>query len=156
VCAARDEKLTYTIQFGFDAAWTDVQIVDEIDPPLQIDDVTLDVNGLPPLPGFWAWDYDDDSGRLTVSIPSVPAGAFITITIYATVPDTIPGNIPITNVACEYIQDKRVMCCGERVYVKVRPCVEEFVPEAGSLLLLGSGLAGLAGYAGMRWRARRR
>ncbi len=36
------------------------------------------------------------------------------------------------------------------------PCVveEEFVPEVGSLMLLGSGLAGLAGYATLRWRTR--
>ena len=33
--------------------------------------------------------------------------------------------------------------------------VEEFVPELGSLALLGSGLMGLAGYAGLRWRTRR-
>ncbi len=33
-------------------------------------------------------------------------------------------------------------------------CEEEFVPEAGSVLLLGSGLAGLAGYATLRWRTR--
>jgi hypothetical protein len=31
----------------------------------------------------------------------------------------------------------------------------EFVPEPGSLLLLGSGLAGLAGYAGLRFRIRK-
>jgi hypothetical protein len=29
---------------------------------------------------------------------------------------------------------------------------EEFVPEPGTILLLGSGLAGMAGYAGLRWR----
>jgi len=29
------------------------------------------------------------------------------------------------------------------------------VPEAGTLLMLGTGLAGLAGYAGLRWRARK-
>jgi hypothetical protein len=33
-------------------------------------------------------------------------------------------------------------------------CEEEFVPEPGSMLLLASGLAGLAGYAGLRWRTR--
>lgn len=32
------------------------------------------------------------------------------------------------------------------------PVEEEFVPEWGSIALLGSGLAGLAGYAGLRWR----
>jgi hypothetical protein len=33
-------------------------------------------------------------------------------------------------------------------------CQVAFVPEAGSILLLGSGLAGLAGYATLRWKTR--
>ena len=56
----------------------------------------------------------------------------------------------------------RPLVAGEEIKISsecgpsaiINPQVPE-IPEAGTLLMLGSGLVGVAGYAGLRWRARK-
>jgi hypothetical protein len=55
-------------------------------------------------------------------------------------------------------KDGQVVRSAKVTFVFAEDCAaveEEFVPEPGTLLLMGSGLAGLAGYAGLRWRTRK-
>lgn len=60
-----------------------------------------------------------------------------------------PANL-MPNGATELPDDLALVCLAEEPVEE-----EEFVPEAGTLALLGTGLAGLSGYAALRWRSRR-
>jgi len=123
--------------------WSDVVITDDLDRYVSFDSVTT-THG--------AWTYDATSNRVTVTIASLPAGETVTITIYCTVWYRTPPGYEIENIACLTIEGVDKGCSGVVVIV-----VEEgFVPEMGSLLLLGSGVAALAGYAGMKWGVRRK
>ncbi len=149
------DEVVFRILFAFPQAWTDVRVIDYIHPYLRVDNVILRLDDVIPPPGSWTWDYEPVSNRVTITIPSLPANTVVTIRIRCTVGDTGPGEHLICNVACDTVEGYFVHCSNP-VCLHVEVEVEEFVPEPGSVLLLGSGLAGLGAYAGIGWRQRRK
>jgi len=120
--------------------WYNVVVTDDLDPLLKIEEVwtshgTASINGQ----------------LVTVKIDRVPVGDTVTIEITCTVREGAPAGFRIDNTATVVVE-RPALEFDPRSYIEV---CGEFVPEAGSLLLLGSGLVGLAGYAGMRWRGDR-
>jgi hypothetical protein len=82
---------------------------------------------------------------------------WIRVELDGAVPDgwrDLSAGWPSEGVEWEPYADCTILCLD--------PCAVEFVPEPGTIMLLGSGLAGLAGYAtlrlrsgqALRWRAR--
>lgn len=137
-------QLVFEVHFTNAEDLTNAVITDDLDPYLTIDNVTAS-------PG--ADDVDVTGQTVTVTYNSLVAGTTVTITIYCTVRDTAPVGWEIVNAATLTVEDPDLEEVTPEITVTVEP---PFVPETGSMLLLTSGLAGVAGYAALRWRARRK
>jgi hypothetical protein len=139
VCPGEDFVFTITFRAGPED-WYNVVVTDNMDPLLTIDSV---------------WASQGTAGFVgqvvTVDVGYVPKGTTVTIKITCTLSDTAPAGFRIDNTASVVVQDPSLEF-DPSSYIEV---CHEFVPEPSSLLLLGSGLAGLAGYAGIRWSRNR-
>ena len=113
-----------------------------------VDDTNTDANGDYLFPYLLAGTYCLEFG--------IPAGWDITLQnagLDGIDSDANPTTGRITNINLDTRYDDLDQDMG--LYkVVIEEEEEEFVPEWGSVALLGSGLAGLAGYATLRWRRR--
>ncbi len=135
VCPGEDFVFTITFRAGPEN-WYNVVVTDNMDPLLKINSVSTS-HGTAGYVGQ----------VVTVNVGNVTAGTTVTITINCTVQGTAPAGFQIDNTASVVVEDPSLEF-DPSSYIEV---CHEFVPEPSSLLLLGSGLAGLAGYAAMKW-----
>lgn len=137
------DELVFEVRFRNAETLTNAVVTDDVDPYLTIDNVTVT-----PTPD----DLDVSGQTVIVTYNTLQDGTWVTIRIYCTVRSTAPAGAEVLNEATLRADDPEL----EEVTAVVRVTVlgAPFVPEAGTILLLSSGLAALAGYAGVRWRAR--
>ncbi len=153
VAVGMQETIVYTVTVvnNGTANATNVVITDEVHPKLQNPVVTATKGAVTYDPTVRVW---------TVTVGTLAPGETVQVNITAkTEPVPADALVPfyydMANIATVSFQEGAPRNSNE-VVVRVVAVAPEEIPEPGTWLLFGSGLAGLAGYARLRAQARRR
>ncbi len=153
VAVGHQETLHYTVTVvnNGTATATNVVVTDEISTRLYDAVVTTSKGTI---------TYDAVTRVWTAAVGELAPGEQVVITITVkTEPVTesmhVPFSYDVTNVATVSFTEGTARDSNE-VTVRVRAMAPEAIPEPGTIVLLGSGLASLAGYARMRQSRRRK
>jgi uncharacterized repeat protein (TIGR01451 family) len=157
-CCDPGEQVTFTIVVTNPgtppaATWYNVRVTDPIDPIFEIISATTTM-------GTATIDNTTNTVIVDGGITLAPQQSFV-ITIVVRLVGTIPpgGTVIINTAYVEYTdpdgQSWGPISADEPVRLPA-PCGEPVIPEASTLILLGSAATGLAGYVGLQIRARRR
>ncbi len=133
---------------GVDATWYNLRLTDVLDAALRIDNVTTTMGTV---------NITGQTVVINGGITLAP-GEYFESKIYCTLIGPVPASGVLTNSATlEYtngvVEPQPPVTVETEVKIKETPPV---VPEASTLLLLGSAASGMAGYVGLQIRARRR
>jgi fimbrial isopeptide formation D2 family protein len=150
------DPVTFTIivvnpgEPGVDAAWYNMRVTDNVDPALRIDGAsstmgTATVNGQQVIV----------NGGITLA-----AGQQFVVTIDCTLVGPITSEVLYNYATLEYTDEEGTPQKPKEVEDPVKIIIEEevpaVVPEASTIILMGSAASGLIGYAGLQIRARKR
>jgi uncharacterized repeat protein (TIGR01451 family) len=133
---------------GVDTTWYNLRLTDVLDAALRIDRVTTTMGTA---------TITDQTVVVNGGITLAP-GEYFEAKIYCTLVGPVPSSGVLTNSATlEYtngiVDPQPPVTVETEVKIKETPPV---IPEASTLLLLGSAASGMAGYVGLQIRTRRR